>query len=163
KSEIVATLAADARRKPFDLSSAPSLRVVLARLARDRAAIIVALPPCSADLTTLAGLLDELAGAYGAPAGKAKAESDPIQYADYCAWLEEAAKSDETREGLPVWQREFAEAQAKVAFPFRRIRPLDNAAPTADADVVLPQALAVALSARASELKLGVCDLLEAC
>jgi amino acid adenylation domain-containing protein len=163
KSEVLATLAADARRKPFDLSCAPSLRVALARLAPDRAEMIVALPPCSADLTTLAGLLDELAGAYGAPVGKREADSDPVQYADYCAWLEETAKSAEARDGRPAWQHEFAESQAKMPFPFRPIRPPDGAAPTVEAAVVVPEALVAALSARASELQLGVCELLEAC
>ncbi|AUX42316.1 uncharacterized protein SOCE26_037460 [Sorangium cellulosum] len=96
--------------EPFDLQRGPLLRCRLARLAGDRAALVITLPALCADDATLDLFLAELShayvetGAYAPGAGGAdpgeEGEGD-LQYADLAEWQAGMCKEEEAG----FWQR----------------------------------------------------------
>lgn len=96
----------------FDLERPPLLRAVLARLAERRHALILTLPALIADARSLDNLVGDLDRAYGGLAP----DDEPMQYADFAAWLSDLESSADG-EAKSYWRQPAALARA-LALPF---------------------------------------------
>ncbi|MFL6335980.1 MAG: amino acid adenylation domain-containing protein [Pyrinomonadaceae bacterium] len=124
REEKIDQLFREARRAPFDLSAAPSLRATLLRLDDAGWLLLLALPALCGDEATLGLLLSEIAqGSEGV--GES---AEVVQFADFSEWQHELLRAeDEVAERLS-WQRQARAALAvePVALPAERPRASDE-------------------------------------
>jgi amino acid adenylation domain-containing protein len=102
-TDALAGLAREELRRPLDLARGPSLRAVLASLAR-RHALVLTLPAMCADAATLLILADEIrlscAGREPSPE-----DGEVLQYADLAEWQNESFEAEGAEEGKGFWRR----------------------------------------------------------
>ncbi|KUL55238.1 non-ribosomal peptide synthetase [Streptomyces sp. NRRL F-4489] len=118
--------AEEAALTPFDLAAQAPLRVRLLRFAADDHLLVLVLHHIACDAATRPLLLTELSALYRARrAGNAAAPQlapEPVQYADYAAWLTERQDGPEVSAELDWWKRELA-GLAALDLPTDRPRP----------------------------------------
>ncbi|MGB2570895.1 amino acid adenylation domain-containing protein [Micromonospora citrea] len=120
----LADLLRDAATRPFDLTAPPLLRVVLATLDDDDAALLVTLHHAVGDRLAVEALTTELSGAYTAlAAGAQPALPDlPVQYGDYAVAQQRWAGGPAERRQLEHWRRQLADLPV-LDLPTDRPRP----------------------------------------
>ncbi|MFJ5675173.1 amino acid adenylation domain-containing protein [Streptomyces sp. NPDC093097] len=121
-----AECAEEAALAPFDLAAQAPLRVRLVRFADDDHLLVLVLHHIACDAATRPLLLTELSALYRAEAGgRAPApalEPEPVQYADYAAWLTAHQDGPEAGRELDWWKTELAGLSA-LDLPTDRPRP----------------------------------------
>ncbi|SEE64694.1 amino acid adenylation domain-containing protein [Streptomyces sp. 2112.3] len=111
-------------RAPFDLATQAPLRVRLVRFAADDHLLVVVLHHIACDAASRPLLFTELSELYRAQSrGRAPAPAtEPVQYADYAAWLNERQDSPEVRRALDWWQHQLS-GLGSLDLPTDRPRP----------------------------------------
>jgi amino acid adenylation domain-containing protein len=111
--------------EPFDLGSAPLLRLRLLRTAEDEHVLAVAMHHLISDGWSTGILISELAALY-----KAFVEGRPsplpeltLQYGDFATWQREWVAKDGLAPHLAYWRQHLAGAPAALALPTDRPRP----------------------------------------
>ncbi|MFI9722931.1 amino acid adenylation domain-containing protein [Streptomyces sp. NPDC052396] len=102
---VLARLATEEARRPFDLATGPVLRARLVRLAPGEHRLLLTRHHIAADGWSLGVLLGELGTYYraysmGTPCGAAEL---PLQYADFAAWQRRQADDPACAERLAAW------------------------------------------------------------
>uniref|UniRef100_UPI00339D775B condensation domain-containing protein n=1 Tax=Cupriavidus necator TaxID=106590 RepID=UPI00339D775B len=148
--------AADARaaaiaQAPFDLGSAPLLRVHLLRLGAQQHRLVLAMHHIVSDGWSMQLLIDELAAAYRAQLlNQSLPESGtPIGYTDYAAWQRNWLEAGEQARQLAWWRDALAGAPGVLALPTDRPRPAAAAFHAQRCEIDIPDPLARALRERA--------------
>jgi amino acid adenylation domain-containing protein len=136
--------------RPFSLEQGPLVRLLLVRLAAERAALVLAVHHIVADGWSLQLLIAELAELYAADAAQRPAQLPalPIQYADYAVW--QRSYMDHARSAqLAFWRERLAGAPALDLKPDRaRASAVDSlSALSARHELMLPATLLAALRA----------------
>ncbi|MEC3769660.1 condensation domain-containing protein, partial [Cupriavidus sp. SS-3] len=136
---------------PFDLGSAPLLRVHLLRLGARDHLLVLAMHHIVSDGWSMQLLIDELAAAYrahrlGQPLPQA---GQAIGYTDYAVWQRNWLEAGEQARQLAWWRAALDGAPGVLALPTDRARPAVAAYRAQRCEIELPDRLAHALRERA--------------
>ncbi|MEA2602871.1 MAG: hypothetical protein QOF89_3863 [Acidobacteriota bacterium] len=140
-------LAAVERRRPFDLTRGPLLRVALVRLAAEEHHLLINVHHVTADMWAIGVMIGELSALYAAFRGgrASPLPALPVQYADYAVWQRQWL-AGERLGGLLAWWRERLAGLAPVLeLPGDRPRPAVQSFRGGSLPVALPPPLAAAL------------------
>ncbi|WP_458460228.1 amino acid adenylation domain-containing protein [Paenibacillus sp.] len=96
--------------QPFDLTSAPLVRVKLIRLSQEEHILFIDMHHIISDQSSIAILMQEFACMYRGEALK----SLDIQYKDYAEWRDEAVLQRQSAEDAEFWIHEFGDMPAPV-------------------------------------------------
>ncbi|TAF12220.1 MAG: amino acid adenylation domain-containing protein [Nostocales cyanobacterium] len=99
--------------QPFDLSTAPLLRVKIIRLKSDYHILLVTMHHIISDAWSVGIFLKELSNFYAA----SPLPDLPIQYADYAYWQRQWQQNDIIRTQLNYWQQQLADAPPVIELP----------------------------------------------
>ena len=137
--------------KPFDLSTAPLLRVTVVPTGPDDHQLLVVMHHLIADGWSFSVLSRELAVLYNAArhGGVASLPALPLQYADYALWQQQAVVNGRWSEQLEFWRRALAGAPPLLALPVREGGAVVVSNRGAWIDRVVPPATVAALDALA--------------
>jgi len=144
-------IAAELAGQPFDLGSAPLLRVRLLRLGEDEHRLLLVMHHIVSDGWSMQLLIDELAACYRAHllGDAASLPALPVGYADYAAWQRNWLEAGEQERQLAYWRAQLADAPAVLALPTDRPRPPAAVYQAHRLDIEIPDTLAQALRERA--------------
>ncbi|MFG1951744.1 amino acid adenylation domain-containing protein [Micromonospora sp. NPDC048830] len=147
----LAGLLRDAATRPFDLAAPPLLRVVLATLGADDAALLVTLHHAVGDRLAVEALTTELSAAYAALAagGEPQLPELPVQYGDYAVAQQRWADGPAERRQLDHWRRQLADLPV-LDLPTDRPRPAVQTYRGATRTAELPADLVARLDALAA-------------
>jgi amino acid adenylation domain-containing protein len=125
RRETAGRLTEEQRERPFDLTQAPLLRVVLLRLAEDEHLAVLTLHHIVADGWSLGILVQELTALYAAfVAGRpSPLRPLPLQYADFSQWQREWLRGEVVEAHLDYWRRQLAGVPSSLQLPFDFPRP----------------------------------------
>ncbi len=142
--------------RPFDLSSAPFMRVTLVRMSNEVHVLLLTMHHIISDAWSTGILIRELVTLYmaysnGRTSPLAKL---PVQYADYAAWQREWLSGEVLDRQLDYWRKELSGAPQVINLPADRPRPAINSYRGGNYSFVLPQALTDSIRAlsRAEEV-----------
>ena len=123
---LLAALTRQVVRRPFDLTAAPPLRVLLARLGPEEHALIVTVHHIACDGWSVGVLAGELSELYrAAVAGRAPALPDlPVQYGDFAEWQRDFLAGDALAAVLRHWEQALVGAPRILDLPADRSRLL---------------------------------------
>lgn len=112
-------------RRPFDLSRAPLVRVLLLRIGPNDHQLVLAAHHVVADAWALAIFLDELGIAYRALRVRREPAWPPLalQYADYARWQREQLEHGALDPQRAYWQRQLDGDLQPVALPMDYAKP----------------------------------------
>ncbi|WP_309228407.1 non-ribosomal peptide synthetase [Streptomyces lunaelactis] len=142
----------DAALRPLDLAQEPPMRVHLTRFADDDHLLVVVLHHIVCDAATRLLLLAELSELYAACAeGRTpRLAAEPVQFADYAAWLNARQDGPEVREDSEWWLRQLA-GITPLDLPTDRPRGAVRSWAGDTETFTVPQPVAVRLRALAQE------------
>ncbi len=125
REAVVARLAAEEARAPFDLSTGPLIRGRLLRVSDDEHVLLVTQHHIVTDGWSIDVMVREVAALYTA---FRNGEADPlpsleIQYADYAQWQRGWLQGEELTRQVDFWQQHLAAAPALLELPLDRPRP----------------------------------------
>ncbi|MEM9087120.1 MAG: amino acid adenylation domain-containing protein [Cyanobacteria bacterium P01_F01_bin.53] len=124
ESQITDRLIAESR-KPFDLTTAPLMRVTVIRTEEQAYIVLLVLHHIIADAGSVDMLVRELVSVYTQRRAQRRAESPvvlpplPVQYVDYAAWQQRL----DTSKQLSYWQQQLAEVPPLLSLPTDYPRP----------------------------------------
>ncbi|SFR29119.1 Phosphopantetheine attachment site [Lentzea waywayandensis] len=135
---------AEALCEPFDLWSAPPLRVVLVRSAPDEHILLMVIHHIACDGWSLGVLGRELSEAYTALHDGREPDLPelPVQYGDYALWQRDRMSGDVLAAGLAHWAAVLVGAPATLELPTARPRPAEPALNGDRVRLAVPDALA---------------------
>jgi non-ribosomal peptide synthetase component F/aryl carrier-like protein len=136
--------------RPFDLSSAPLLRVTVFHLTDDESVLLTTMHHIVSDGWSMGVLLREIGILYDAYSRERNSPLSPleVQYADFALCQRQWLRGDVLQKQLDYWKAQLADAPAMLDLPTDRPRP---AMPTF-AGALVPFALPSDLSRRLTEL-----------
>jgi amino acid adenylation domain-containing protein len=110
RDERVRQLVLEEARVPFDLTSAPLLRLQLLRLASDEHVLLLTMHHIVSDEWSTGIFISEIRALYQAfvRGGSSPLPELPIQYADYAEWQASWLKSEQAAEQLAYWKKQLA-------------------------------------------------------
>jgi hypothetical protein len=125
-AQIVRSLAAEERRRPFDLWHGPLFRVSLLRLAEDDHAFLVTMHHISTDGWSIGIFARELKVLYEAFAvgHPSPLPELPLQYADYAVWQRNWLQGDVLDAEIAYWREQLRGAPPLLEIPTDRPRPV---------------------------------------
>ncbi|MER7109337.1 amino acid adenylation domain-containing protein [Streptomyces sp. NPDC000229] len=137
---------------PFDLAAQPPMRIRLIRFADDDHLLVFVLHHMVCDAATRVLLLKELSELYRARTEGAapRLGAEPVQFADYAAWLTAREDSAAAREELDWWRRHLAGLDP-LDLPTDRPRPAVRSWAGAEQRFTVPRHVATRLRALADE------------
>lgn len=110
--------------RPFDLETAPLLKVFLLRTTEERELLLIVLHHIVADGWSMGLLLTEVTAFYSAAHQHVEPlPSLPIQYADYSAWQRNRLQGKALDDGLAFWKRELTDVPQILELPSDHPRP----------------------------------------
>jgi hypothetical protein len=117
----------DVVRRPFDLWSAPPLRVVVVRVGAEEHVLLLVIHHIVCDGWSLGVLAMELSVAYTAwcDGQPPKLPELPVQYGDFSLWQRDRLSGDGLRDELEHWAGVLAGAPAALELPTDHPRPPD--------------------------------------
>jgi amino acid adenylation domain-containing protein len=128
----------DLAGRPFDLERGPLLRLLLVALQPSRHALLICQPALCADATGLQNLVAEVARTYAALPGGEVMDDEPLQYADFAEWQNQAVEAEEGEPERQWWRRQdvspgFEQSLAcdNPEGALRRFEPLTSRLPVA--------------------------------
>jgi hypothetical protein len=142
-------LAMSHAQAPFDLTEDPPLRAYLLRLAEREHVLLRTVHHIVSDAWSLGVFDRELAALYdGLVTGRQDPLPElPIQYADFSVWQRRRMESDALQRQLVYWKRQLEAAPPLLELPGDRPRPAASSYRGAEASLLLPENLRVALRA----------------
>ncbi len=138
-------------RRPFDLTTAPLLHLILLRLAADDHLLVVSLHRSIADDTSLGVLTQEIGTLYEAfLAARSSPLPEPaLQYSDFAAWQREWMQGPALEEHLAYWRGQLAGLAPVLELPTDRPRPLRSSHRGGSLPIVVEEEAWASLSALA--------------
>ena len=135
--------------KPFDLSIAPLLRVILLKLDMEDHVLILVMHHIVSDAWSADVFMRELNALYEASLNGRPAELPEmtVQYADYANWQRNWLQGKTMDEQLGFWRNQLAEAPPLLTLPTDRQRPEKQTFAGASMQSVLPADLCTSLKA----------------
>ncbi|NJM19925.1 MAG: amino acid adenylation domain-containing protein [Richelia sp. SM1_7_0] len=118
-------LTAEIAHKPFDLTSAPLLRVMLLQTSEQEYLLLLVIHHIICDGWSIQVLNQELAGIYAAFSTRKSSPLSPlpIQYADYSIWQQQWFQGKREKTQLSYWQQQLADAPTSLSLPTDYQRP----------------------------------------
>src|SRR5205085_226056 len=118
----VRRLTLEEARAPFDLASAPLLRVKILRLGGESHVVLLNMHHAVSDGWSMGVLIGEVAALYEAytRGGESPLEELPIQYADFAAWQREWMTGEVLKTHLAYWKEQLAGAPHALELPTDR-------------------------------------------
>ena len=125
RERLVATLAPAQRKRPFDLTRGPVLRVVVFRVSENDHAIVLTTHHIVSDAWSLEILIRELSELYTAFAeGRPSPLAElPCQYADFAIWQRQFLTGPVLERHLDYWRQHLESAPQVLGLPADRQRP----------------------------------------
>ena len=135
--------------RPFDLSAAPFMRVMLVRMSKEEHVLLLTMHHIISDAWSTGILIRELVTLYmayseGRTSPLAKL---PVQYADYAAWQREWLSGAELERQLDYWRKELSGTPPVINLPADRPRPEIRSYRGGNYSFVLPEALTASIRA----------------
>jgi len=142
-------LAMNYAKVPFDLTRDPLLRAHVLRLAELEHVLLLTVHHIASDAWSWGILNRELAALYeGLVTGSHVPLPElPIRYADFSAWQRRRMESEALKRQLAYWKRQLEGAPPILELPHDRPRPAALSYRGAEASLLLPERLRVALGA----------------
>ena len=142
-------LVAEEAQRPFDLSRAPLIRVVLLRLDTEAHVLLLTMHHIISDGWSVRLLVRELSQLYGA---FSRGEASPLpelslQYVDYAAWQRQQLQGQLLESELAYWREQLAAAPTVLELPTDHPRPPVQTFRGAHCSLLLPAELTQALRA----------------
>ncbi|MEU6664775.1 amino acid adenylation domain-containing protein [Streptomyces sp. NPDC046727] len=138
-------LVAEVVARPFDLGSAPLMRVAVVGTGNERALVFV-MHHIVVDAWSIGRLLTEIGALYRQRlCGGSDLPSLPVQYRDYAAWQRDWVRSDEMTRQQQEWVKELSGFPSFLQMPSDRPRPAEQTFTGADVAFELPAELVTAL------------------
>ncbi len=140
-------LAAAERRRPFDLTRGPLLRIALVRLAGEEHHLLISVHHITADMWAIGVMIGELSALYAA-FGEGRPSPLPalaVQYADYAVWQRQWLAGERRDELLTWWRERLAGLAPVLELPGDRPRPAVQSFRGGSLPVALPRSLVEAL------------------
>lgn len=106
--------------KPFDLSTAPLIRVGIIKVSPEKSILMVDMHHIISDLISYKIIIDEFMGLYN----DKKLEVQNLQYKDFTEWQYALAKSGELANQEAFWLNEFKDGSPDMNLPFDFDRPV---------------------------------------
>ena len=139
-------LIAEYAQRPFDLSEAPLLRVILLKLSHSKH-VFVTIHHLIADAWSIGILFNELSIFYdGHSSGRPSALPElPIQYADFAVWQRQWLQGEALESLISYWKRQLGDNLPVAELPTDRPRPVRETFRGARQYFVLPESLVGAI------------------
>lgn len=118
-------LAAEEKRRPFDIVQGPLIRALLVALSEHEHALLLTLHHIVSDGWSLGILCREMPALYEAFATGAPMPLPalPVQYADFAVWQREHLEGKVLEEQLSYWRTQLANVPSELELPADRPRP----------------------------------------
>lgn len=135
--------------RPFDLSSAPFMRVTLVRRSSEEHVLLLTMHHIISDAWSTGILIRELMTLYVAYSGgrNSPLAKLPVQYADYAVWQREWLNGEVLERQLDYWRKELSGAPPVMNLPTDRPRPAIKSYRGGNYCFVLPATLTASLRA----------------
>ena len=118
RGRLVAELYRGEARREFDHARGGSMGVLLLKLSPANHLLVISLSSLCADVRTLRNLTGEVCRAYASLTGDvAPPLPEPVQYAQFAEWQNEALALEEGAEAKKFWRAQLAPERAAAALP----------------------------------------------
>ena len=119
------SIAVELGRQPFDLATAPLVRVALISAGPDRHLFVLVMHHSISDGSSMKILIDELSAVYRAETAGLTASLPPLvmEYGDFAEWQQDRMQGEELDRQLSYWREQLRGAPQLLALPADRPRP----------------------------------------
>jgi Condensation domain/Phosphopantetheine attachment site len=124
------SIAGDLARKPFDLATAPLIRMALIVAGADRHLLVLVMHHSISDGPSVKILISELSAVYRAETAGVPASLPPLlmDYGDYAVWQQDLMRGEELDRQLSYWREQLRGAPRLLTLPTGRPRPARQSA-----------------------------------
>jgi hypothetical protein len=124
------SIASELARQPFDLATAPLIRMALIVAGPDQHLFILIIHHSISDGLSTKILIDELSAVYRAETTGVPASLPPLfmDYSDYAEWQQESVREEELDRQLSYWREQLRGAPPVLTLPTSRPRPARRSA-----------------------------------
>jgi hypothetical protein len=142
------SIAGELACQPFDLATAPLIRMALIAAAPDRHLFVLVMHHSISDGSSMKIVIDELSAVYRAETTGVPASLPPLlmEYSDYAEWQQDSISGEELDRLLSYWREQLRGAPQVLTLPADRPRPTRRSArggvATTDVDAATTQRLA---------------------
>jgi hypothetical protein len=142
------SIAGDLARTPFDLATAPLIRMALIVAGADRHLLVLVMHHSISDESSVKILIGELSDVYRAETAGVPVSLPPLlmDYGDYAVWQQDRMRGEELDRQLSYWREQLHGAPRLLTLPTGRPRPARQSArdgmATIDVDAATTQRLA---------------------
>jgi condensation domain-containing protein/phosphopantetheine binding protein len=125
RTQKIESIAGELSRRPFDLATAPLIRMALIAAAPGRHLFVLVIHHCISDESSMKILLGELSAVYLAETAGVPASLPPLlmEYGDYAEWQQDRMSGEELDRQLSYWRERLRGAPQLLALPTDRPRP----------------------------------------
>jgi amino acid adenylation domain-containing protein len=126
----IESIAGELARQPFDLATAPLIRIALIVAGPGRHLLVLVMHQSIGDRSSVKILLDELSAVYRAETAGVPAALPPLlmEYVDYAEWQRDRMRGEELGRQLSYWRERLRGAPPVLALPTDRPRPARRSA-----------------------------------
>ena len=119
------SIADELARQPFDLATAPLIRMALIVAAPGRHLFVLVMHHSISDGSSIEILINELSAVYQAETGGVRASLPPLlmEYSDYAEWQQDSMCGEELDRQLSYWREQLRGAPQVLILPTGRSRP----------------------------------------
>src|SRR5712691_6813130 len=119
------SIAGELARQPFDLATAPLIRMALIVAGPDRHLFVLVMHHSISDGSSMKILIDELSAVYRAETAGVPASLPPLlmEYGDYAVWQQDRMRGEELDRQLSYWREQLRGAPQVLTLPTDRPRP----------------------------------------
>ena len=119
------SIAVELARKPFDLATAPLIRMALIVAGTDRHLLVLVMHRSISDESSVKILIGELSDVYRAETAGVPASLPPLlmDYGDYAVWQRDRMQGEELDRQLSYWREQLRGAPRLLTLPTGRPRP----------------------------------------
>ncbi len=130
EGERARSIAGELARRPFDLATAPLIRMALIAAGPGRHLLVLVMHHSIGDRSSVKILIDELSAVYRAETGGAPASLPPLvmEYGDYAVWQHDRMRGEELGRQLGYWRERLRGAPRVLTLPSDRPRPARRSA-----------------------------------
>ena len=119
------SIAVELGRQPFDLATAPLVRMALISAGPDRHLFVLVMHHSISDGSSMKILIDELSAVYRAETAGLPASLPPLvmEYGDFAEWQQDRMQGEELDRQLSYWREQLRGAPQLLTLPTDRPRP----------------------------------------
>jgi hypothetical protein len=124
------SIAGELARQPFDLATAPLIRMALIVAGPDRHLFVLVMHHSISDVTSVKILIEELSAAYRAETAGVPASLPPLlmEYGDFAEWQQDRMRGEELDRQLSYWREQLRGAPQVLTLSTERPRPTRQSA-----------------------------------